>query len=291
MHRKSEGGARELAQYQVVRGMEGQRNACNCCGRRNLLTSFGGAFLSGASNEQDSQAADVDYVNAKEIMEKVHPRRPVWYQELYAQVMNVGMQSYEVEMAGYKKQLFDHLGDNVRSIVEVGVGTGPNLKFYGGRSHIEKVIGVDPNERMARFAEQAALDVGLAPSQFEFLHGVAEGLPVADSSMDAAVCTLVMCSVTDVAATLKEVQRVLKPGGMFLFVEHVAAPDGSTLRFWQNLLDPVQQLVADGCHLSRNTLGLIEAAGFTSLDIKSMTVKGLSLISPHILGTARTPEA
>jgi methylase of polypeptide subunit release factors len=76
------------------------------------------------------------------------------------------------KMAGYKKQLFDHLGDNVRSIVEVGVGTGPNLKFYGGRSHIEKVIGVDPNERMARFAEQAALDVGLAPSQFEFLHGV-----------------------------------------------------------------------------------------------------------------------
>lgn len=61
----TEGGARELAQYQVVRGMEGQRNTCNCCGRRNLLTSFGGAFLSGASNEQDSQAADVDYVNAK----------------------------------------------------------------------------------------------------------------------------------------------------------------------------------------------------------------------------------
>ncbi len=67
--------------------------------------------------------------------------------------------------------------------------------------------------------------------------------------------------------------------------------DGSTLRFWQNLLDPVQQLVADGCHLSRNTLGLIEAAGFTSLDVKNMRVKGLSLISPHILGTARTPEA
>jgi ubiquinone/menaquinone biosynthesis C-methylase UbiE len=76
------------------------------------------------------------------------------------------------KMAGYKKQLFDHLDDNVRSIVEVGVGTGPNLKFYGGRPHIEKVIGVDPNERMARFAEQAALDVGLAPSQFKFLHGV-----------------------------------------------------------------------------------------------------------------------
>jgi hypothetical protein len=94
-----------------------------------------------------------------------------------------------------------------------------------------------------------------------------------------------------VSYSCAEVQRVLKPGGMFLFVEHVAAPDSSTLRFWQNLLDPVQQLVADGCHLSRNTLGLIEAAGFTSLDVKSMRVKGLSLISPHILGTARTPEA
>jgi hypothetical protein len=65
VHRKSEGGARELAQHQVVRGMEGQRNACNCCGRRNLITSFGGALLSGAGNEQDSQAVDVDYVNAK----------------------------------------------------------------------------------------------------------------------------------------------------------------------------------------------------------------------------------
>jgi hypothetical protein len=61
----TEGGARELAQYWVFREMEGQRNACNCCGRRNLLTSFGGALLSGAGNEQDSQAADVDYVKAK----------------------------------------------------------------------------------------------------------------------------------------------------------------------------------------------------------------------------------
>lgn len=87
-------------------------------------------------------------------------------------------------------------------------------------------------------------------------------------------------------AARTEVQRVLRPGGMFLFVEHVAAPEGDSLRFWQKLLDPLQQLVADGCHLQRDTLSLIEAAQFASVNAERVNVNGISLIAPHVVGSA-----
>jgi len=71
-----------------------------------------------------------------------------------------------------------------------------------------------------------------------------------------------------------------------LFVEHVAAPEGDGLRFWQDLLDPVQQLVADGCHLKRDTLRFIEAADFATVNARRVTVAGASLIGPHVIGSA-----
>ncbi|KAH9294873.1 hypothetical protein KI387_038461, partial [Taxus chinensis] len=111
---------------------------------------------------------------------------------------------------------------------------------------------------------------------------VGEALPVLDSSMDAVVGTLVLCSVSDVEKTLKEVQRVLKPGGRFIFVEHVAAPDGTLLRFWQKLLDPLQKFVSDGCHLTRETGKLIRESGFSKADVNMKSVKAASLLSPHV---------
>ncbi|KZV29067.1 methyltransferase-like protein 7A-like [Dorcoceras hygrometricum] len=116
---------------------------------------------------------------------------------------------------------------------------------------------------------------------------VAEALPVNDASVDAVVGTLVLCSVKDVTLALQEVRRVLKPGGYYIFVEHVAAKDGTVLRFVQGVLDPLQQIVADGCHLTRNTGTYIARAGFTSLDINQASVSTLSIISPHVYGIAR----
>ncbi|XP_028086232.1 methyltransferase-like protein 7B [Camellia sinensis] len=86
--------------------------------------------------------------------------------------------------------------------------------------------------------------------------------------------------------TLKEVMRVLKPGGLFLFVEHVAAKDGTILRFVQGILDPLQQRVSDGCHLTRKTGEYISEAGFSDVDVNMAFVSVASILGPHVYGIA-----
>ena len=95
----------------------------------------------------------------------------------------------------------------------------------------------------------------------------------------------VLCSVPSVEQALQEIQRVLKPGGQFLFIEHVVAPD-KQLRLFQHLLNPLQQVSADGCHLDRDTLSAIQSSGFGRTDVSRFTVPGLGLIGPHVAGIA-----
>lgn len=95
-----------------------------------------------------------------------------------------------------------------------------------------------------------------------------------------------MCSVSDVDLTLKEVKRVLKPGGSYIFVEHVAAKDGTILKFLQSILNPLQQAVADGCHLTRETGKNISEAGFTSVELGTVFLANAPLINSHIYGIA-----
>lgn len=169
--------------------------------------------------------------------------------------------------------------------MELGIGTGPNIKYYAGNNDVD-VVGVDPNQKMEKYVEAAAVSNGIPPEKFKFIQAVGEALPLSDVSVDAVVGTLVLCSVKDVDATLQEVRRVLKPGGLYLFVEHVAAKDGTFLKFVQGVLDPLQQTVADGCHLTRNTGTSISAAGFSSVDINMAFLSTLSIISPHVYGIA-----
>jgi SAM-dependent methyltransferase len=115
--------------------------------------------------------------------------------------------------------------------------------------------------------------------------GQAEALPAADASLDAVVSTLVLCSVHDLQRTLAEVHRVLRPGGRFLFVEHVAAPEGSRLRIVQDLIRPPWQLFSDGCHPNRETGHAIEQAGFAEVQYELFTLP-LPVIGPHIAGYA-----
>lgn len=216
---------------------------CPCaCGRRHLIGSSSAAATATlllpilpSNSNSNSKAAASEIQTAHEsdaMIDKFRPARPDWYEEFYAQAIHQGMKSYEAQIAGYKKDLFTHLNltaipGKIRNVVELGVGTGPNFKYYAtpaAASHLNlNVIGVDPNKMMEKYARAAALAAGLPPPNFTFMHGVGEALPVGDNSMDAVIGTLVLCSVTDVDLALKEVRRVLKPGGRYLFIEHVAA--------------------------------------------------------------------
>jgi ubiquinone/menaquinone biosynthesis C-methylase UbiE len=136
---------------------------------------------------------------------------------------------------------------------------------------------------MHAYLRELGLKLGLST---DIRVGAAEDLPVPDNSMDAVISTQVLCSVADSPRVLREIQRVLKPGGRFLFVEHVAAPPGSGLRFWQRLARPVSALIGDGCHPDRETWSDIEQAGFAHIQLEHFEIESAILSKPHIAGVA-----
>ena len=170
------------------------------------------------------------------------------------------------------------------SVVEVGAGTGTNLAHYPAA--VTRVLAVEPEAHLRALAERAAAS---APVPVEVVDGVAERLPLADASVDAAVTSLVLCSVADQAVALREVARVLRPGGELRFWEHVRA-DGGALARVQRLLDrTVWPLLAGGCHLSRETLRAIEDAGFTVTRLERVRfpdTRPPNPAGPQVLGTA-----
>jgi SAM-dependent methyltransferase len=143
-----------------------------------------------------------------------------------------------------------------KDILEIGIGGGnqpglegfSNTKYYPASSN---VVGLDP----ALLADDPRVKESndLLLPHLKLVNGRAEALPFDDDSFDAVICTHVLCTVSDPQKVIQEVSRVLRKGGRFIFIEHVAAPDGSFLREQQELLDPLQYLLAAGCHLNRNT--------------------------------------
>eukprot|EP00877_Chromochloris_zofingiensis_P009851 jgi/Chrzof1/5119/Cz15g12050.t1 len=142
---------------------------------------------------------------------------------------------------------------------------------------------------MESYARQAMTACGLNPDNLTVLRGVAEELPVDDNSQDVVVSTLVLCSVVDMAQVMSEVLRVLKPGGKFLFMEHVAGAPGTFTRRAQDFWNPAQVVIGDGCNCNRETWSFIEKAGFSSVNLQHFvaTSNPLALvIAPHIAGCA-----
>ncbi len=179
---------------------------------------------------------------------------------------------------GERKRAF--LSDLRGTVVDVGAGAGVNLSYL---DPAVRYVAVEPNVHFHRRIRRKAKRAGI---KAEVMAGVAERLPLPDASADAVLSTLVLCSVDDVARSLAEVQRVLKPGGRFVFVEHVAAPRGTALRAAQRLLRAPWGLIADGCRPDRETARMIDSAGFTDLATEKFTVPVFP-ISPHVIGSAR----
>ena len=213
----------------------------------------------------------------------------------FAGSMANGMGSYEAAIAPTKKKLFGKVLANLPRedavVVELGMGTFPNAPFYAtvpGAPKAMDIVGVDPNIAMEDFAINAAAKAGLDRfgHTVRMVEGVGEALPFADGTADAVVCTLTLCSARSPAAVLAEVRRVLKPGGAFLFVEHVLSPTSESLAATQRALTPLQVASADNCHLDRQTLETIRSAGFTNVDAEEFELSGFWILSPTAAGIA-----
>ncbi|MDQ9020596.1 class I SAM-dependent methyltransferase [Acinetobacter sichuanensis] len=130
-------------------------------------------------------------------------------------------------------------------VLEIGFGTGLNLPFY----QVEQLIALEPNTDLYQLAQKNVLD---APFNVQHIQASAEKLPFADHSIDQIVSTWTLCSIANLQQALAEIYRVLKPEGTFHLVEHVQYHDHPTLKKLQNILTPLQKVIADGCHLNRN---------------------------------------
>ena len=211
-----------------------------------------------------------------------HYRRAGLRKRLFAWAMAHSSEAYEASMVARKRALLSSLhGD----ILEIGPGTGPNLEFYPAGV---RWTGVEPNPFMHPYLLETLRGLGLPPERYRIDRGDPGGvrLPAADESVDAVVSTLVLCSVSHPDESLQEILRVLRPGGQFVFVEHVAAPSGSLLRAFQNALQPAWGAVGDGCHINRETWVTISQAGFARVEIEHYRYPEIGPAGPHISGRA-----
>ncbi|MEX2170813.1 MAG: class I SAM-dependent methyltransferase [Pirellulales bacterium] len=170
------------------------------------------------------------------------------------------------------------------AVLEVGAGTGVTLPHYP--KSVTRLVLCEPDPHMRRKLQTKRAAAGW--QHVEISDASLDALPAAPASLDAVVCSLVLCSVPDQQTALKEIERVLKPGGKLVFLEHVAA-DGKPNRLkWQRRIEPVWKHLMGNCHLTRRTEAAITAAGFSIERIERESIrKALPIVRPSIRGVAR----
>jgi ubiquinone/menaquinone biosynthesis C-methylase UbiE len=183
--------------------------------------------------------------------------------------------------AGYdaiKRSLFAGLRGTV---LEIGAGKGANFSLLPADV---RWLGLEPSRRYRRRLARSNRPAVLAGA---VLAGVAEHIPLRDNSVDAVISTIVLCSVQDQDQVLAEVRRVLRPGGTFVFCEHVAAPRQTWARRCQRAVAPLSRRFDLGCDPSRETWHAIERAGFAHVELEWFTIPPRwSVYNPCIAGRA-----
>ena len=163
-------------------------------------------------------------------------------------------------------------------VLEIGVGSGANLGFYG--NSVECVIGIDPSAGMLRRA--AGVDTNIPVM---LLQSVGEALPLDSGSFDCVVSTWTLCSVSDPRLVLKEIGRVLKPGGHFLYVEHGLSPEENVSR-WQDRLNPAWHRFAGGCNINRPISNIVAESSFRAVSDSNAYASGPRLFAFFYQGDA-----
>jgi ubiquinone/menaquinone biosynthesis C-methylase UbiE len=185
------------------------------------------------------------------------------------------------ERAGLRDQRRRALASATGSTLEIGAGTGLNLELYPPA--VTELVLTEPSEHMASRLRGRPASVTVA----EVIEAPAEKLPFADDRFDTVVATLVLCTVPDPAGALHEVARVLRPGGRFLFLEHVRS-DEPRLALWQDRLERPWELFGAGCHCNRDTSAAIDGSQLELEEVETGRIpKAVPLVRPMIVGRAR----
>jgi ubiquinone/menaquinone biosynthesis C-methylase UbiE len=203
--------------------------------------------------------------------------RPV-HHPLFARVYGRVGHLMDAEIGDHRRRLLAGLTGRV---LEVGAGNGLNFPHYPAT--VTEVLAIEPEPYLRRLAVAASRQA-LVP--IRVVDGTAETLPAPDATVDAVVASLVLCTVADLDQALAEIGRVLRPGGMLRFYEHVRAEDPRLAR-WQDRLERPWGWLAGGCHPNRDTVAAITAAGLRVVQLDRFDLQAMPpLARPHVLGVA-----
>ena len=198
--------------------------------------------------------------------------------------------TYDRQMAKSEKAGLGALRESLLAgaagqVLEIGGGTGTNLPCYGPA--VDALTMTEPQPPMLRRLQRRAREH--APAT-KILRAPAEDLPFDDHTFDTAVSTLVLCGVDDQPRALRELRRVLRPGGQLLFIEHVRSDDPGTARL-QDRMNWLNRIVVC-CDCNRPTLASIQEAGFTITQVEHTALpKAPKFVSPAVMGSATAPAA
>jgi len=188
-----------------------------------------------------------------------------------------------------KKGAAAHRDENLAGlrgrVIEIGAGNGLNFRHYP--AEVQEVVAVEPEPYLRARAREAAATASVPVTVVD---GTADRLPGQEGEFDAAIASLVLCTVPDPPAALAEARRVLRPGGELRFYEHVRARDARRARWQDRLARRIWPTVGGGCHPNRDTQGAIAAAGFEVEVARRFDFRPgpcMGVVAPHVIGVAR----
>ncbi|BAY63894.1 type 11 methyltransferase [Calothrix brevissima NIES-22] len=175
-------------------------------------------------------------------------------------------------LSAYRREI---LANVTGEVLEIGFGSGVNLSYYP--EHLQKLITVDANPTINKLAQKR-----IQSSQIQVDNRVlnSENLPMADNTFDSVVSTFCLCSIANVSQAINEIYRVLKPGGRYFFLEH-GLSDEANIQVWQHRLNPLSQVIGDGCNINRNIRQLV-AAQFANLTVEQFYIPKIPKISGYL---------